>query len=119
MVYAQAATAKAALPAGVAFCKGVGANWLVNLAVVQAAASPTAPRKIAALWFPNMTFIALNLEHSVANMFLLPMAMSLGAEFSAMDATANIGVVAAGNAVGAVLMVGVAQKYSLFGGKGL
>ena len=119
MVYAQAATAKAALPAGVAFCKGVGANWRVNLAVVQAAASPTAPGKIAALWFPIMTVIALNLEHSVANMFLLPMPMSLGAEFSAMDAAANIGVVAAGTAVGAVLMVGVAQKYSLFGGKGL
>jgi len=52
-------------------------------------------------------------------MFLLPMAMALGAEFTAMDAAANIGVVAAGNAVGAIAMVGVVQKYSLFGSKGL
>ena len=37
-----AATGKAALAPSVAFLKGVGANWLVNLAVYQAAASPRA-----------------------------------------------------------------------------
>ena len=47
----KAASGKAALSPGVAFAKGVGANWLVNLAVFQAMSSPTAPGKIAALWF--------------------------------------------------------------------
>ena len=80
-----------------------------------AQASPTAPGKIAALWLPIMTFITLNLEHSVANMFLLPMASVLGADFTVADMAANISVVAAGNAVGAVLLVGMVQKLSLFG----
>ena len=111
----KAASGKAALAPSVAFLKGVGANWLVNLAVFQAASSPTAPGKIAALWLPIMTFITLNLEHSVANMFLLPMASALGAEFTVADMAANIGVVAAGNAAGAVLLVGMLQKFSLFG----
>ena len=87
----------------------------MNLAVFQAASSPTAPGKIAALWLPIMTFITLNLEHSVANMFLLPMASALGAEFTVADMAANIGVVAAGNAAGAVLLVGMLQTVSLFG----
>jgi formate/nitrite transporter FocA (FNT family) len=58
---------------GAAFVKGVGANWLVNIAVFQAACAATPAGKIAALWMPVTAFVALGLEHSVANMFLLPL----------------------------------------------
>ena len=37
------------------------------------------------------------------------------ADFTVADMAANISVVAAGNAVGAVLLVGMVQKFSLFG----
>ena len=79
------AKAKMVLAPSVAFFKGIGANWLVNLAYYQAALSPTAPGKIAALWLPIATFITLGLEHSVANMFILPMGSVLGGGFGAIE----------------------------------
>mmetsp|Transcript_1765 Transcript_1765/g.5277 ORF Transcript_1765/g.5277 Transcript_1765/m.5277 type:complete len:435 (-) Transcript_1765:95-1399(-) len=111
----KAASGKAALSPGVAFAKGVGANWLVNLAVFQAMSSPTAPGKIAALWFPILTFITLNLEHSVANMFFLPFGMFQGAEISVGKAiTANLIPVTLGNLVGGAVFVALAY-HSAYG----
>eukprot|EP00959_Pyramimonas_sp_CCMP1952_P343552 7195983-Pyramimonas_sp.AAC.1 len=71
--------------------------------------------QIAALWGPIATFVCLGLEHSVANMFILPLGMALGADISALDMASNISVVALGNAAGAALLLGGMQKLSLFG----
>ena len=53
--------------------KAIGANWLVNLAVYQAATAITSPGKIVLLWLPISLFVSCGLEHSVANMYLLPL----------------------------------------------
>jgi len=60
-----------------------------------------------------MTFVALGLEHSIANMFLLPLGMLVGADVSIIDIASNVGLVAVGNALGAIIFVGMVQRYSL------
>jgi len=104
---------KCALPLAIAVGKGACANWLVNVAIFQASSAHTSAAKIASLWLPVMTFVALGLEHSIANMFLLPLGMLLGADVSAFDIAANIVPVAIGNALGAIVFVAGVQRYSL------
>lgn len=76
------AVAKTSLPFGIALAKGVGANFLVNVAVHMAGLAPTLSGKIAAAWVPITVFVALGLEHAVANMFLVPLGIFLGADVS-------------------------------------
>lgn len=97
----------------VAIGKGAGANWLVNCAIFQASSAHTSAGKIASLWLPIMTFVALGLEHSIANMFLLPLGMMLGADVGVLDIAGNIIPVLIGNAMGAIIFVGGVQRYSL------
>jgi formate/nitrite transporter FocA (FNT family) len=104
---ATSAAAKCSLPAGAAFVKGVLANALVNVAVYQATCAKTPGGKIAALWPPIMTFVALGLEHSVANMFLLPLA-AFGGHVSWLAVAGNLIPVALGNHVGALLFSSLA-----------
>lgn len=65
------ANAKCSLGFTEALLRGVGCNWLVCLAVFAAAASTETIGKIAALWFPTMAFVALGMEHCIANMFFI------------------------------------------------
>ncbi len=65
------ANAKCSLGFTEALLRGIGCNWLVCLAVFAAAASTETIGKIAALWFPTMAFVALGMEHCIANMFCL------------------------------------------------
>lgn len=58
--------------------RGIGCNWLVCLAVFAAAASTEISGKIIALWFPTMAFVALGMEHCIANMFFIPLALFVG-----------------------------------------
>eukprot|EP00929_Paragymnodinium_shiwhaense_P008740 TRINITY_DN112708_c0_g1_i1.p1 TRINITY_DN112708_c0_g1~~TRINITY_DN112708_c0_g1_i1.p1 ORF type:complete len:410 (+),score=61.96 TRINITY_DN112708_c0_g1_i1:59-1288(+) len=110
---AAAVAKKCALSPLVAIGKGAGANWLVNCAIFQAASAHTAPGKIASLWLPIMTFIALGLEHSVANMFLLPLGWLLGADVTVLSILGNLVPVAIGNALGAIVFVAGIQRFSL------
>ena len=110
---AAVASKKCALPVSVAFFKAIGANWLVNLAIFQAATSQTTGGKILGVWMPVTAFVALGLEHSVANMFLLPLGFLSGAEIGLADAAANLIPVTAGNMIGAGLFVGAAHSYAL------
>lgn len=56
------------------FASGVLANMLVCLAVWLAAAGRTVTQKLAGIVLPVGAFVAAGLEHSVANMYLLPYA---------------------------------------------
>ena len=56
-----------------AFARGILCNWLVCLAIWMATAARTVGGKITAIVFPIMAFVASGYEHSVANMFFLPM----------------------------------------------
>ena len=56
-----------------ALARGILCNWLVCLAIWMATAARTVAGKILAILFPIMAFVASGYEHSVANMFFLPM----------------------------------------------
>jgi formate/nitrite transporter len=63
----------------VLFLKGIGCNWLVCLSIWLAMASEEIAGKILGLWFPIMAFVALGFEHSIANMFFIPVGIFYGA----------------------------------------
>eukprot|EP00933_Yihiella_yeosuensis_P051493 TRINITY_DN49440_c0_g1_i1.p1 TRINITY_DN49440_c0_g1~~TRINITY_DN49440_c0_g1_i1.p1 ORF type:complete len:432 (-),score=74.69 TRINITY_DN49440_c0_g1_i1:181-1476(-) len=110
---AALAAKKCALSMPVAIGKGIGANWLVNVATVQAASAHTGPGKIASLWVPVMTVVAMNLELAPANMFFLPLGYLCGADVTMLDIALNIGPVALGNALGAIVFVSGLQRYAV------
>ena len=55
------------------FCSAILANMLVCLAVWMSMKAPTLPAKILAIVGPVTIFVAAGLEHSVANMSILPL----------------------------------------------
>ena len=65
------ATAKCSVPFDVAFIRGILCNWLVCMAVYMASGCSTMIGKMTAVWFPISSFVALGLDHSVANMVSL------------------------------------------------
>ncbi len=56
-----------------AMMRGIGCSWLVCMAVWMAAAAKDVTGKIFACFFPIMGFVLSGFEHSVANMFFIPM----------------------------------------------
>jgi formate/nitrite transporter len=76
---AALAEAKVNIPWFAVLLRGVGCNWLVCLAVWLALSAEDIAGKILAIWFPIMAFVALGFEHSVANMFFIPLGMFNGA----------------------------------------
>jgi formate transporter len=95
------AQAKVTLPYHVALLRGVMCNVLVCLAVWLCYAAHSVPGKILALIFPIAAFVALGFEHSVANMFLIPVGMLYGAEGVTIGGmAANLVPVTIGNMIG-------------------
>ncbi len=89
-----------------AFLRGVLCNTLVCLAVWLCVAAHSVVSKIFAILFPITAFVALGLEHSVANMYLIPVGYLAGAEgVTVMSFTANIIPVTLGNIVGGSVLV--------------
>lgn len=96
----------------VTFLKGVGANWLVCLAMWQGISSKTTTGKILGIWLPVMTFVAIGYEHSIANMFFIPLAMMEGADISILDLfVKNLIPATLGNIVGGSFFVGMLYWY--------
>ncbi|OPY26695.1 MAG: formate transporter [Methanocella sp. PtaU1.Bin125] len=71
------ANGKMALTMDDAFLRGIGCNWLVCLAVWLAIAADDVVSKMLACWFPIMAFVTIGFEHSVANMFFIPLGIAL------------------------------------------
>ena len=100
------ATAKCSLPWSVAFVRGVLCNWLVCMAVYMASGCSSMIGKMTAVWFPISAFVALGLDHSVANMFIIPLGMLRGAEITiGAFLWKNLLPVTLGNIVGGALCV--------------
>ena len=55
------------------FLRAIGANWLVCFAVFSSISAREIASKIIAIWWPTATFVALALDHVIANMFFIPM----------------------------------------------
>lgn len=128
------ANAKTALPWWQAFLRGVGCNWLVALAVWMSFSAEDVVGRILAIWWPIMAFAVIGFEHSVANMFLVPLGLFAGSDptyiaFTRTSAglaastpvlratwraffTNNLIPVTLGNIIGAGLFVGMAYWYA-------
>jgi formate/nitrite transporter len=94
------AVAKLALSAHEAFFRGVLCNALVCLAVWLCFAARDVAGKILAIIWPITAFVALGFEHSVANMYLIPIGMAAGAELDLGGFARNLLWVTLGNIVG-------------------
>jgi formate/nitrite transporter len=114
---ARAASAKAALGPVEALVRGALCNALVCLAVWLSFAARTATDKILAVLWPVTAFVALGLEHSVANMFLFPAGLWAGAEVSAAGVTGNLLWVSLGNVIGGAGGVALAYRFAFGAGK--
>lgn len=113
--YLDIASAKCNLPFWTAFFRGVMCNVLVCLAVWMALAGRTVIDKFIAIVFPISAFVAAGFEHSIANMFIIPLAMMLTVSHAtlppAYDAISvsglfgNLVPVIAGNIIGGSVLV--------------
>lgn len=111
---------------GEAFVLGILCNLMVCLAVWAAYSGRSATDKIVAVTMPIALFVAAGFEHSVANMFLVPLGLLikatagadfwsasglLPADFSGLTWESffvdNLLPVTAGNIVGGGLMIGI------------
>lgn len=114
--YLKIAAAKCELPFMTAFFRGILCNILVCLAVWMALAGRSVIDKAVAILFPISAFVAAGFEHSIANMYFIPMGIFL--KFSGQYATRfdsinwagflhNILPVILGNIVGGSILVGL------------
>ena len=86
--------------------RGIFCNTLVCLAVWLCLAAHDVASKILAITFPITAFVALGFEHSVANMYFIPLGMLLsGGEISAADLLGNLLPVTIGNIIGGSVFV--------------
>jgi len=83
------AAAKTDLSFTAVLARGVLANALVCLAVWLATGGRSVLDKVAAIVFPISAFVAAGFEHSIANMFLIPMGLVLRHN-DELVATANL-----------------------------
>jgi formate/nitrite transporter len=107
--YLQIAAAKSALPFWEAFFLGVLCNVLVCLAMWMVLAGHSVVDKFIAIVFPISAFVAAGFEHSIANMYFLPLAMMLqaaaGEPVQVSGLWTNLVPVIAGNLVGGSVLV--------------
>jgi formate transporter len=91
------------------FVRGMLCNWMVSTAVVGAMLAKDVIGKVVVMWLPIMLFFAMGFEHSVVNMFLFPIGIMLGADFTWADYFLwNEIPTVLGNLVGGLLFTGAA-----------
>lgn len=117
--YLKIAAAKCSLAFHEAFFRGVLCNMLVCLAVWMTLACRSVVDRVVAIVFPIAAFVAAGFEHSVANMYLIPLALMLkatGATGAGVEAItvgnmlANFAAVIAGNIFGGSVMVAAVYR---------
>lgn len=110
------ATAKVELPFWTAFFRGMLCNVLVCMAVWMAIAGRSVVDKAVAIVFPISAFVAAGFEHSIANMYFIPLAMLLQSFGSVAETwpaitfggfIGNLVPVILGNLVGGSVLVGL------------
>jgi formate transporter len=117
------ASAKLSYGFAQAVALGVLCNVLVTLAIWLSLAASSVTGKIVAVIFPITAFVAAGFEHSIANMYFIPMGLLLKNEDGAVAASglttdqltdltwldfvvANLVPVTIGNIIGGALLVG-------------
>ena len=116
------AASKTSLGFGVVLVRGVLANALVCLAVWLAFAGRTVIDKVAAIVLPISAFVAAGFEHSVANMYFIPVGWLIKDEPAVVHASGltnqqlanldlqgfltNLAAATIGNVIGGAVLVG-------------
>ena len=107
--YLQLAAAKSALTVPAAFFRGLLCNVLVCMAVWMTLAGRSVTDKFIAIVLPISAFVAAGFEHSIANMYIFPLAMLLQLDAGRPVQIAwlwrNLLPVIAGNLVGGSVLV--------------
>jgi len=94
------------------FLRGIGCNWLVCIAVWQAAGAKDTISKVIAIWIPIWIFVACGFDHVIANMFSVPLGILFHADLTVAEYIRKSLIAAyLGNIVGALL---VAVPYTYF-----
>jgi len=89
------ANAKVNLTFGEALARGILCNALVCLTIWLCFSARTVVGKILAIIFPITAFVAAGFEHSIANMYFIPMGILMAGQPSVLGATgATVGSVA-------------------------
>lgn len=99
------AEAKASLDITTLIFRGILCNIIVVLAVWMATSAQDIISKIFACWFPIMLFVLCGFEHSVANMYFIPMGMILGAKVTMAQLIKNLVFVSIGNIIGGAIII--------------
>lgn len=88
------------------FLRGMMANWFVCLAVYIGMAGQDIVSKIVGIVFPVMAFVAIGLEHSIANMYLLTAGAILthGHTVTSAAVAHNLLFATIGNIIGGLLV---------------
>ena len=114
--YLQIAATKTHLPPAHAFFSGVLCNALVCMAVWMAFAGRSVVDKAVAIIFPVSAFVAAGFEHSIANIYLITLAMLIqafdggavaGSPLTWHGFMSNMVPVLLGNLVGGSVFVGL------------
>jgi formate transporter len=112
--YMAITAAKTSLPPLTAFVSGVLCNVLVCMAVWMSLAGRSVADKFLAVLLPVAAFVAAGFEHSVANMYLIPLGLALQAQAGqAVDAwglARNLVPVIAGNIAGGSVLVALVYR---------
>jgi len=96
------------------FLRGIGCNWLVCVAVWQAAGARDTVSKIFAIWIPIWIFVACGFDHVVANMFSVPLGIMFGADLTVAEYIRKSLIASyLGNIVGALIVALPATYYYL------
>lgn len=102
----EIAESKLGLTATEALFRGVLCNMLVCLAVWMSFAARTVTGKMAVILLPIAAFVGIGFEHSVANMYVLPVSMIGGfTDWNLTGALLNLLYVTIGNIIGGALLV--------------
>ncbi len=100
------AEAKVSIPFISAIIRSTFCNVFVVLAVWMQAGAKDIAGKIFAIWFPIMLFVLAGFEHSVANMFFIPMGFFAGADITwGQILLNNLLPVTIGNIIGGAILV--------------
>ncbi|MDO8356645.1 MAG: formate/nitrite transporter family protein [Nitrospirota bacterium] len=118
----QIARSKIALDPVSAVARGVLCNVLVCLAVWLCMGARSVTDKILAILLPISAFVACGFEHSVANMFFLPVGIVLAAggpaPLSVLGALSNLLLVTIGNIFGGTILVALIYWFVYLRGEG-
>jgi formate/nitrite transporter len=107
------AEAKVAIPFMPVIIRAIFCNMLVCLAVWMQSGAKDIIGKIFAIWFPIMLFVLSGFEHSVANMFFIPMGIFCGADVTWAQAFLNnIIPVTFGNIIGGAIIIPVSYHFT-------